>query len=57
MGNELNVGEVVAELSKPENAAELNQTLNDAFKEATTPAEKTADAKPAEKQTRSSFGR
>ena len=48
MGNELNVGEVVAELSKPENAAELNQTLNDAFKEATTPAEKTADAKPAE---------
>lgn len=48
MGQELNVGEVVAELSKPENAAELNQTLNDAFKEATTPAEKPADAKPAE---------
>lgn len=48
MGNELNVGEVVKELSKPENSAELNQTLNDAFKEATTPAEPTADATPAE---------
>lgn len=46
MSNELNVESVVADLSKPENKAELNQTLNDAFKEATTPAE----PKPAEAQ-------
>lgn len=49
MAEPINVESVVADLSKPENAQELNQTLNDAFKEATTtPAEKAADAQPAE---------
>lgn len=48
MAEPINVESVVADLSKPENAQELNQTLNDAFKEATTPAERTADAQPAE---------
>lgn len=48
MSEQINVGEVVEELSKPENKAELEQTLNDAFNE-TIPADaKTADAKPAE---------
>ncbi len=47
----VNVDEVVEELSKPENKAELDKALNDAFNEATTADAKTAEAQPAENKT------
>jgi polyhydroxyalkanoate synthesis regulator phasin len=50
MADEIKVDDVVNELSKPENKAELEQTLSNAFNEGTQTADaKTAEAKPAEK--------
>ena len=50
MADEIKVDDVVNELSKPENKAELEQTLSNAFNEGTQTADaKTAEAAAAEK--------